>query len=670
MRICFIGKYPPIEGGVSASTYWLARGLAERGHDVSVVTNAGEVEDAYRMHLVAADAPMLTPAFPASGGQVRVFPTEPVGPRMTHIPHHNPFATKLAGLATQTIRSRGCDVIVAYYFEPYGIAASLAAAWTETPWIARHAGSDLERLMLSPQLSTAYKETIKTAAAVVTRPGLGRRFVGMGIEPARVFMTASYSPPRSCFNAAAEPLAIGELPAKLAPVAADGTPVPFDTARPTIGIYGKTGVTKGSFDLLRALAILREEQRPFNFLAMTQGTSFPPFAAAVREHGLDDRTWAIPFLPNWRVPSFILTCTAVCFLERDFPIKIHGPVIAAEVFAAGGCLVVSGEIANKQGSRERMIDRGNVLVVEDPKDQHDLAAALRTVITAPDAARQIGHAGEALARDDFDAHIESWEQVLLRATGRASTARSLFERPAPEAASPDASAAVADVRGRVPWLEAVLPAETPRLLARFQAIAGASAVEDPIGDGLRFLDLLREELAAAPVGGDTRLVAECLRFQTHRWQAGRDDGDHLPPFAGVDALCGAPVASARARTLRPLRSEHVEIVDFDFDVTPLFDWSGRRNGDGATAPLATVAPEPTTVCFLRAPNLHPTELKLSAAARRLLELCDGTRTTEALLDAAADGEGGGEADARDAGLRALQTLYDRRVVIFCGAATA
>jgi hypothetical protein len=45
MRICFIGKYPPIQGGVSAQTYWAVRGLAERGHEVCVVTNADEVED-------------------------------------------------------------------------------------------------------------------------------------------------------------------------------------------------------------------------------------------------------------------------------------------------------------------------------------------------------------------------------------------------------------------------------------------------------------------------------------------------------------------------------------------------------------------------------------------------------------------------------------------------
>jgi len=51
MKICMIGKYPPIEGGVSARNYWIARGLSERGHEVHLVTNADEVEPAYRMYL-------------------------------------------------------------------------------------------------------------------------------------------------------------------------------------------------------------------------------------------------------------------------------------------------------------------------------------------------------------------------------------------------------------------------------------------------------------------------------------------------------------------------------------------------------------------------------------------------------------------------------------------
>jgi len=48
MKICLISKYPPIEGGISARVYWLAKALGERGHEVHIVTNAQEVEKEYK----------------------------------------------------------------------------------------------------------------------------------------------------------------------------------------------------------------------------------------------------------------------------------------------------------------------------------------------------------------------------------------------------------------------------------------------------------------------------------------------------------------------------------------------------------------------------------------------------------------------------------------------
>ena len=55
MRICIIGKFPPIQGGVSMRTYRTAHALAARGHDVHVVTNAKEVTPPFRMHMRAED---------------------------------------------------------------------------------------------------------------------------------------------------------------------------------------------------------------------------------------------------------------------------------------------------------------------------------------------------------------------------------------------------------------------------------------------------------------------------------------------------------------------------------------------------------------------------------------------------------------------------------------
>src|SRR5437660_5118294 len=107
MRICLVGKYPPIEGGVSAQAFWAARGLAERGHEVFVVTNATEVEPEFRVQLEPDDFSFLTPEFP-NGGAVRLCQPEPSSRRMTHIPMSNPFVSKLAGMAARVVEGFGC----------------------------------------------------------------------------------------------------------------------------------------------------------------------------------------------------------------------------------------------------------------------------------------------------------------------------------------------------------------------------------------------------------------------------------------------------------------------------------------------------------------------------------------------------------------------------------
>ena len=57
MRICLIGKYPPLQGGTSVSTYWAAKELADRGHAVHVITNGNEAPFGYRCFGLSEERP-------------------------------------------------------------------------------------------------------------------------------------------------------------------------------------------------------------------------------------------------------------------------------------------------------------------------------------------------------------------------------------------------------------------------------------------------------------------------------------------------------------------------------------------------------------------------------------------------------------------------------------
>src|ERR1700690_2242410 len=84
MQVCFVGPYPP-SCGASAQAYWAARGLADRGRHVDLVTE---------------------PAAPGSDPAAR--------------------AVLLARRASQVIAESGCRAIVAAAAEPYAAAGYLA----------------------------------------------------------------------------------------------------------------------------------------------------------------------------------------------------------------------------------------------------------------------------------------------------------------------------------------------------------------------------------------------------------------------------------------------------------------------------------------------------------------------------------------------------------------
>lgn len=398
MNICLIGKFFPIQGGVSKDNQWVALSLAKAGFQVHVVTNAEEVESQYRC-LNWSPLPPLPLNCP---GSISVHTTDKAQ-RRHYIPYANPFVTKLASLATTVIRTYHCELIYSYYLEPYAIAASLASHWTGIPYGLRHAGSDVGALFQSPELQAAYREVILTADYLVVSPATYRRFLHLGVTQDKLYFPVGTPLPPDLFTPNVEPLDVNALLAWMQ----EHLPVEpyydvfrrlaqkaFDPTLPRIGIYGKVGEVKGSFDLVYALARLHAEGCQFQFLALLQGSPsiLAQFVAALDTHGLAPNTWLLPFLPHWSIPQFIRACTAICFLERDFPIPIHTPLIPQEVFACGTCQVLSHEIADKQPYRERLQHGKNVFLV-DPHHHEELAAVSRAIIHDPQASQDIGRQG-------------------------------------------------------------------------------------------------------------------------------------------------------------------------------------------------------------------------------------------------------------------------------------
>lgn len=389
---------------MSSTNYWFVRSLAELGHSVHVLTNCNETEPSFTVHLTPDDRAWLD----LEG--VELSTVLPLA-TSSYIPWAVPHVSRLAGLCLKTLASLDADVIIGSYLEPYGIAAAIAATATKTPLILRHAGSDVGRLALHADLRHTYRWALDCAAGLIA-PEMEalRRVFGDGDWPTISSSLPRLPPP---FFDCTEPLDLGDYLSKsqewfsqlnsaddIAPLL-DGQRdrIPDDSF--AIGLYGKVGVTKGSFDLLAALMRLADDGMAFNFVTMSTGHGevLRRYYAAIRGHSeLRKRTWVMPPAPPWRVPGFLARCNAVAFLERGFPISFHGPAIPREILASKACLVVSGEVAAKRGYDANLANDRNAIVVRDPSDIDLLTEALRSVICDQDRALAIGRQGYHLSK--------------------------------------------------------------------------------------------------------------------------------------------------------------------------------------------------------------------------------------------------------------------------------
>lgn len=653
MKLCFIGKYPPIEGGVSSTNFWLARGLAERGHQVSVITNADEVEPAYRMLVSDDDAPWYQAEFPETGGVLRVFNTEPFERRtMDHIPASNPFVTKLASLATAVVREFSCEAIYAYYFEPYAIAGTLAAHWTGRPLVIKHAGSDLDRLCRVPDLATAYKEMLRSANLVVTQFPLFRRFLGMGVREEVLCPDVPFAIPGHVFHPGVHPLDIGRL--TIRPAWVPASPAPFDPRLPTIGVYGKIGVSKGTYDLIAALGRLASERISFNFAAMIGADQANYLHSSLNAAGIFERTYILPFLPNWKVPGFIKACTAVCFLERDFPIEIHGPMVPREVLACATCLILSSQIAGKQFGGDSLVPGENLIVVNDPKNHDELAEKIRRVLTHPGEADAIGMKGAMtpLARQDYAQFISGWEQILSRVTAKPLNRSRQHE---------DKRVEISFLNYIAPRLRSLLERKHAGLIREFVA---SSTESDPLIAAVGFCTFAEGRLGSEPADSENLKFLDAIRYQKARLRAAFDRLDGAgPPFAVLDRLAGQRVSEESAGQLRPLCGRSAEILTFSFDITPLLA-DGAAMLEVPEPELDAIPPQRMYVLFQRTANLIPKELRINGSTCELLARCDGASTTNEVATAVCNSLATDTPEARGSIFSALDTLYRANIVVF------
>ncbi|MCZ7384504.1 MAG: glycosyltransferase family 4 protein [Candidatus Methanoperedens sp.] len=410
MKICFISKYPPIEGGISSSTYWLAKGLGERGHEVHIVTNALEVEDEYREKF-DIDDPNFAPK------NVFVHSTDP-SPTMEANPNHIPFSKmyceKLASLAIRTIEEHDIDIIDSWYLIPYCVSGFLAKSFTKIPQIVRHGGSDIGRLYPSPYLKDLLYKVMINSDVTITSPAMMKFFQNIEITPSKIEFMQKMPVDTQSFNPEVPTLDSWH----------NLTIQKYSINTPIIGFIGKITHhfdTKGLCTLLDACCSIKED---FQLLFVANGKKLNQFKQIVKNANLNDKTIFLDFIPPWQIPSILKACTCVVALEKEnSPIyEYHIPSIPSEALAIGKCVLMSDSLHKKEPYC--YLKNGKEVLVVDPNKTEEIRKTLMKLIENPDMAANIGSNGcRALMNyENFDGYLDKtikiYESILNKEQAR------------------------------------------------------------------------------------------------------------------------------------------------------------------------------------------------------------------------------------------------------------
>jgi glycosyltransferase involved in cell wall biosynthesis len=489
----------------------------------------------------------------------------------------------------------------------------LASQITGKPHVVKHAGSDAGRLLLHPQMGILYEHIFRTAARVVTGGVMTERLRKFGLSDQQFFLQDDFRVPQTCFCPDGEVLDFKALLRQAEEEDATGILVPAgQVSAPFVGVYGKLGEAKGTFDLLRAVKQVREEGVRFTLAVLGRG--FPRserrFRDLVAELGLADCVLQMPFIPHWHVPSFIRMCQVVCFLERDFPITFHAPTVPREVFACGKCLIASTEVLKRQLHSERLIHGYNCLAVNDVRDSNELSSALKAALRDPARADALGKRGYeySLLTEDKRSFPANYERLFSGVLHQGSPSNECVSsagsraddhfrwsrqilRSLPESERTEISQTQAGCDSEERWARSLYT----RLLDRIEKKEPQPGV---------LVEALRMELRLAGALGSHNLRETSLfRLETNR----------------------IPVLDEEIESLCPSKAASLEVDDYDYDVREMLEarsrcelplWASQRHSRAAVMPSAN---PPGYRMFWLSPLLE-----------RLLDLCDGTRTVHEL----------------------------------------
>lgn len=272
----------------------MAQGLAERGIEVHIVTNANCVESEYliedpspeppphvHIHFIAADLPW-------------------------HIPYSELYMPRLLDKGLQVIRGNQIDLLDAGYLIPYGIVGYLLSEITGIPYVLRHGGSDLEKFLRQGVFNDLLKKVVQNAATIITDSQNKELFQSLN---SRLYIVPRYIPDERFFKPSMSP---------------HGTAV--------FGYIGKINYYWRYKSLHRILEIFSGLKEDYRLIFVGQGKGFEDFSGFVARY--DREKWEFrKFVHPANMPRLLNGIDFLVCFAKDNPIQDFSNILCEALWS-------------------------------------------------------------------------------------------------------------------------------------------------------------------------------------------------------------------------------------------------------------------------------------------------------------------------------------------------
>lgn len=301
-RIAFLSKYPPIEGGIAARTYWLARGLAARGHEVHIITHGTGAAGKYQIEK-AEDPPDLLP-------NLKVHRCENEIP--WHIPEDKESTIALLDLTVDLVKRNGIEILDSGYLVPYGIVGSLAQKLTGVRHVMRHGGSDLEKFLKNGVFSTLLADGMANADMIVTNKDAEANFKPMTLKTVSI---PAYIPDETAFHPNKD----------------------RQQEHKRLAIIGKVNYHWKHRALDKISAIMGHLGPEYECEIIGQGNGLSNFKQSLNESLRTSIQWR-PFVAPWDIPKLLGSVDAIFMFESMLPYRTFSNLALEAIWSGVGII--------------------------------------------------------------------------------------------------------------------------------------------------------------------------------------------------------------------------------------------------------------------------------------------------------------------------------------------